>query len=169
MMSLLKEFNPPCSCSIVWIILSELEMSNFHCNISTYLSSKLIEVSQWFINKILKRNKKKVVESVKKVVFFFKATKLCLFISKRNYFCIVIVPISGGEISGGVMNGSSSKTSRNRNNRRNGKRRKSQKKKRQRKNKKRNRGRPSNDGPTGKRGKNCLWYEICIWSTCIMF
>lgn len=103
-----------------------------------------------------KKKYKKVVESVKKVLFFFKATKLCLFISKRNYFCIVIVPISGGEISGGVMNGSSSKTSRNRNNRRNGKRRKSQKKKRRRKNKKRNRGRPSNDGPTGKRGKNCL-------------
>lgn len=83
-------------------------------------------------------------------------------------YCIVIVPISGGEISGGVMNGSSSKTSRNRNNRRNGKRRKSQKKKKRRKNKKRNRGRPSNDGPTGKQGKKaacdvkCVYHVLCF-------
>lgn len=86
-------------------------------------------------------------------------------------YCIVIAPISGGEISGGVMNGSSSKTSRNRDNRRNGKRRKSQKKKKRRKNKKRNRGRPSNDGPTGKQGKKekkaacdvkCVYHVLCF-------
>lgn len=88
MMSLLKEFNPPCSCSIVWIILSELEMFNFHCNISTYLLSKLIEVSQWFINKILKRNKKSCRVS-KKSFFFFLKQQNCVYLFLKGIIFVL--------------------------------------------------------------------------------